>query len=179
MDKIFNAPENALIPHIPPCRPVLFEERDQGGTKRMRDAQVPGYAKVIKSITDKDYMQSQETRWVRALSLWVSIHEGCDMVTSVGAHMYSLLVEGRRMEALEIIRDACGTGSPKTVLKRALDLARYIKWVNGRGESWWPLDERQLNYVAWATESGKSLTTGKDLAFGVVLQVCHGSPRRH
>ena len=136
--------------------------------KRARASEIAGYAKVIKSIPDADFVEATETRWTRALALWLSLLEGCDLQTSVGEHVYSMLVEGRRTKALDILRDCFGTKSPHTVLKRGRDLARFVTWCNSEREKWWPITERLLlRYLDKCKKDGASLSTGKELASAI------------
>ena len=128
----------------PPCIPEDESRVPRKGAKRSLEQDLPGFANIIKSIADVDFVQARETTWLRALTLWLGILEGCDLERSMGDLLFECLTTGNRQNALEIIRDARGTRSPKTVLKRGKDLVRFVKWASDQGLRWWPVNAKHV-----------------------------------
>eukprot|EP00438_Fugacium_kawagutii_P020059 Skav201039 [mRNA] locus=scaffold3386:228678:230729:+ [translate_table: standard] len=129
---------------------------------------IPVYAKCIKSLCDRDYLEAMDVTWTRGLACWLTIIESSQFKSQVGCYVLEKLHYQDREGALVAIRDACGVRSPNTVLKRARDLQQFISWMGDNFKRWWPLTEKDLlEYVAWAELNTKSKFIGKNLVHAV------------
>ena len=98
------------------------------------------------------------------MAMWMGLHRGSQLQSAVGEHVYDCLCRDDHAGGLECIRDACGTKSPKTVLKRGRDLKRFAEWCSKRQFSWWPIREKDLlSYVSDSASQEKSKLRGRDL----------------
>jgi hypothetical protein len=106
----------------------------------------------------------KELDWTKALAIWLGLRRGSQLQSAVGEHIYDCLCQDDQAAALDLIRDACGTKSPKTVLKRGRDLKRFAEWCGKRQISWWPTREKDiLAYAADCAACNKSKLRGRDL----------------
>ena len=160
---ILPEPETPGVPHLNPFVQAepLKDVRKRGLSP---DRDLPVYARCIRALSDKDYHDTVEVEWTRALALWLTLIEGSNMESDVGGYVKLHLLAGNNGLAMETIRDACGVRSQKTVLKRARDLGRYAQWEHGNKRSWWPVYEPNvLQYLRDANKKQQSKSTGKDL----------------
>ena len=128
------------------------------------DTSAPVYARCIGALTDKDYLAMRGLVWHRALVLWLGIIQSCNFESQVGKHAEFHLSGSDMQAALEIIRDASGLKSPKTVLKRGQDLKRFVCFVQESRGAWWPVREQDmLQYMEAMARNEASKSTGKDL----------------
>ena len=152
-------------PLIDMHNPVSIPEDEVDPDLLVAPKDVPRYAKHVRALADKTFDEQTKLQWTKALACWLSLLEGSNFESSVGAHVKSFLEEGDRDAALLCIRDACGVRSPNTVLKRGRDLKLLGTWVEKQALiNWWPLQERMLlRYVDACEFENKSKLVGKNL----------------
>eukprot|EP00438_Fugacium_kawagutii_P013640 Skav213113 [mRNA] locus=scaffold107:30039:32190:+ [translate_table: standard] len=177
--QIFGQDDNLGFPKLEDAVPqpvgIYPENKEQElSTDRMMLAtgsglpMAPVYAKCIKSLCYRDYLEAMDVTWTRGLACWLTIIESSQFKSQVGCYVLEKLHYQDREGALVAIRDACGVRSPNTVLKRARDLQQFISWMGDNFKRWWPLTEKDLlEYVAWAEENTKSKFIGKNLVHAV------------
>ena len=130
---------------IPPPPPAPTAQSSGISLKRKRidvPAGVPLYVHAVLAVDEKSYTELRELDWTKALAIWMGLHRGSNLQSAVGEHVYDCLCNDDQTGGIECLRDACGTKSPKTVLKRGRDLKRYAEWCGQKQLTWWPIRER-------------------------------------
>ena len=85
-------------------------------------AQLP----VLKARTDENAEDEKQRLWVTALNKWLLVLRLVDFSGTVGSAVQSAGSEEARHS---IIRDVLGTRSPRTAIKRANSILRWLKWA--------------------------------------------------
>ena len=100
--------------------------------KRFRSSICSG---VLKARTDEDAEDEKHRLWVTTLNKWLLVLRLVNFSGTVGAAVQLADSEESR---LSIIRDALGTRSPRTAIKRANSILRWLKWSFQAGYEVWP-----------------------------------------
>ena len=90
---------------------------------------------VLKARTDEDAEDEKQRLWVTALNKWLLVLRLVDFSGTVGSAVQSAGSEEARHS---IIRDVLGTRSPRTAIKRADSILRWLKWAFQAGYEIWP-----------------------------------------
>ena len=134
-------PAVAVVPSpVKQERPLLEAEEQM----RAPLGPIPLFAKHVKALAERDYLEILDLTWTRGLALWLTIVESGRFEAAVGVHVEKMLSEGDREGALLCLRDACGIRSPNTVLKRGRDLQSFLRWCWNKRVCWWPLHEETI-----------------------------------
>ena len=171
--QIFGANDPTGLPSLDsspqPAFPVLLPENDvladdSGYVVTAFERGAPMFAKHVKALCKRDYLEEQDLKWTEALASWLTILESCAFAARIGDYVLEKFQAGDREGALVYIRDACGVRSPSTVLKRAKDLQMFISWCQKTKRIWWPLDDRVLlAFLGECELEGRSKFIGKNL----------------
>ena len=100
--------------------------------KRLRSSICSG---VVKARTDEDAEDEKHRLWVTTLNKWLLVLRLVNFSGTVGAAVQLADAEESR---LSIIRDALGTRSPRTAIKRANSILQWLKWSFLAGYEVWP-----------------------------------------
>ena len=90
---------------------------------------------VLKARTDEDAEDEKHRLWITALNKWLLILRLVGFDGTVGDAVKQ--ADSERSRHL-IIRDAMGTRSPRTVIKRANSVLRWLRWATQAGYEVWP-----------------------------------------
>ena len=123
------------VPVLPAEFPVpTLEQAATGsmvarGPKRSLD--LPLHATVVRALRDEDAFEQLDRLWNVAIAKWLNIFETLGFPGAVGT---AILVTGVDVQQANVIlRDTLGIRSPRTAIKRALTVQRFMNWMKASG----------------------------------------------
>ena len=131
--------------------------------KRNRD--IPLHTLVSTSRRDADAVQLEDEAWETAISKWQFLYSAVDFSGSIGGRIFKEKMSGASEDQCrQIIRDVLGIKSPKTAIKRADCLRRFINWLVAKNCKPWPFySGRVLAYLNDCTKKKPAATAGLTL----------------
>ena len=132
-------------------------------SKRRHD--VPIHALVSANLRDLDAVQLEDEAWETAVSKWQFIYAAVDYSGTIGGRIFKEKMSGASDDACRlIIRDVLGIKSPKTAIKRANCIKRFLNWLVTKNCRPWPFySGRVIAYLSDCTRKKPAATFGISL----------------
>ena len=140
-----------LVVPLPAAAEIEPGDEEQGCRKRPRSAIFSG---VMKARTDDDAMEELHRLWIVALNKWLLVLQLTNYSGLVGEVVKETTIERDRQMA---VRDALGLRSPRTAIKRANSVLRWLRWSASLGYQTWPPSAPALR--TFLTDGGALGTT--------------------
>ncbi len=132
----------------------------------------PLYSRAIKVKPDRNFAAELDWQWLKALGKWLQVFEMCGFSGVLGDALSGQMFAADDTAASMILRDALGIKSPRTSLKRAQTLIRYLQWLQQNFEEWKPWSgEHCLQYIA--TPGPKGIVASRGTALREALKFAH------
>eukprot|EP00435_Cladocopium_sp_Y103_P014351 s3649_g3.t1 len=177
MGKIFGDSEDDIFPGVLPSVPVDYfneicppatsaEESDGLGdivtAKQFvqSDVPVPFYSRAIKVLPDRDVHSELDMLWHSALLKWQQVFEILGYPGPLGNALFAEQLETEIHTDSVVLRDSLGIKSPRTAIKRAQTLLRFMSWMQSQFNECLQWDRnRVLLYLSEPTSCATKGTT--------------------
>lgn len=136
---------------VPATKPVISDQPD-----------VPLHALLGTSRRDVDAVQLEAEAWETAVSKWHFIYSAVDFSGVIGGRIFKAKMSGASEDdCRQIIRDVLGIKSPRTAIKRADCVRRFINWLVAKSCMPWPFySGRVIAYLSDCSKKKPAATMG-------------------
>ena len=177
MGRIFGDSEDDLFPAILPSAPVDYfsgvhtaaDSAEQGSglgdvvtAKQLVSSEVsiPFFSKAIRVLPDRDIHAELTVLWHSALLKWQQVFEIMSYPGPVGSALFAEQLSTEIHTDSVVLRDSLGIKSPRTAIKRAQTLLRFMSWMQTEFNDCLQWDRnRVLQYLNNANSSATKGTT--------------------
>ena len=177
MGRIFGDSEDDLFPSILPSAPVdYFSDihpaadsaetgRDLGDVVTAKqlvssELPVPFFSKAIRVLPDRDLHAELTVLWHSALLKWQQVFEIMCYPGPIGSALFAEQLSTEIHTDSVVLRDSLGIKSPRTAIKRAQTLLRFMSWMQSEFNDCLQWDRnRVLQYLNNANSSATKGTT--------------------
>ena len=160
-----------LLPAEFPTPPIGTGDAEPAIVRRAkRSLELPLHAAVVRSLRDEDAFQQLDRLWIVAIAKWLTIFESLGFPGAIGS---AILVAGAdEQQSSVILRDVLGIRSPRTAIKRALTIQRFINWMKTTGSDMHELNRSHvLKFLTPLGDRNVAPTAGTSLL--EAFRFCH------
>lgn len=127
-----------------------------------RPVVLPLHTTVVQALRDEDAFQQLDRLWDVAIAKWLTLIATLGFPGTLGSAIVA--TGGDDQQSAMVLRDTLGIRSPRTAIKRALTIQRFLNWMKASGESIEYLDRTHvLRYLASDGEKQPAATAGTSL----------------
>ena len=121
---------------------------------------------ALKALPDRDFFQELDALWVHAVDKWLRIFEILGYPGLLGEPLASEICLPDGGKSREMVRDSMGIKSPRTAIKRAQTILKYLTWMQSAFDDWnWKpwAPARCIDYMAVGNSKGLVARRGTSL----------------
>ena len=121
---------------------------------------IPFYSRAIKVLPDRDVHGELDLLWHSALSKWQQVFEILGYPGTIGSALFAEQLSTELHVDSVVLRDSLGIKSPRTAIKRAQTLLRFMAWMQSEFSDCLQWDRnRVLQYLNVSASSATKGTT--------------------
>lgn len=159
-------PDPLNVPLFPAEFPVSSTSSVAVGSavaqKAQRQLGLPVHSAVVKALRDEDAFEQLDRLWHVAVAKRCTIFVALGYPGSVGSAILTSGADERQSGI--VLRDTLGIRSPRTAIKRALTVQRFLNWMKATREDFMDLNRAHvLQYLANDGEVQPAATSGTAL----------------
>ena len=177
-DSLFPSPCPPVEPGFSSAQSQVIQQHAEEALEQVntsiieREVDVPMYSLAIKVKPDRNFAAELDWLWQKALGKWLEVFEICGFPGVLGDALSGQLYASDDAAAGMVLRDALGVKSPRTSLKRAQTLIRYLRWLQQESDNWDPWSRKHcLDYIA--TPGPKGIVASRGTSLREALKFAH------
>ena len=129
---------------------------------KKRSLDLPLYATAVKALRDEDAYEELDRLWSVAVGKWMANFEIMGFPGTIGNALLSSFQDAD--ERFIILRDTLGIRSPRTAVKRAQTLQKFLQWLGALNINFFDIDRSHvLQYLSSSSERVVAATAGTSL----------------